>query len=49
MTEEEKKKGLVTNKSCDDLNWKKAEDLVPIDTHKDAAKKSALKSAIKPF
>lgn len=42
-------KGLVTNKSSEDLVHKVAEDLTPIDVHKDAAKKSSLKSAIKPF
>ena len=36
--EAEQKKTLVTNKSCEDLVHKKAEELVPIDTHKDAAK-----------
>ena len=35
-TEEEVKKGLVTNKSSEDLNLKKLEDLTPVDTHKDA-------------
>ena len=31
-------KGLVTNKSSEDLNLKKIEDLKPIDTHKNPAK-----------
>ena len=42
-------KGLVTNKSCEDLNLKKLEDLKPIDTHKNPAKQTGIKRAIKPF
>jgi hypothetical protein len=48
-TEEEKKKGLVTNNSCEDLVHKVAEELIPIDTHKDIAKQTGIKCAIKPF
>ena len=42
-------KGLVTNKSCEDLNLKKPEDLKPIDTHRNPAKQTGIKRAIKPF
>jgi len=38
LTEEEKKKGLVTNNSREDLVHKVAEELVPIDNHKLAEK-----------
>jgi len=46
---EEQKKTLVTNKSSDDLVHKKAEELTPIDTHKDAAKQTGIKKTIKQF
>ena len=46
MSEEAKLKGLVSNKSNEDLVHKMEEDLTPIDTHKHAVK---TKCAIKPF
>ena len=50
MSEEAKLKGLVTNKSEEDLVHKVAEDLTPIDTHKDVERnKTGLKCTIKPF
>ena len=48
-TAEEKKKGLVTNNSKDDLVHKVAEDITPVDNHKDAVKSSTVKKAIKDF
>jgi len=45
----EKKNGLVTNKSSEDLTHKVAANLTPIETHKDAQKQLSIKSAIKPF
>ena len=44
---DEQKKCLVTNKSCEDLVHKKTEDLIAIDTHKDAAKQTGIKRTIK--
>ena len=46
---EEQKKTLVTNKSSEDLIHKKAEELTPIETHKDASKQTGLKRTIKQF
>ena len=37
-TEEQKKKGLVTSSSKDDLTHKNTENLTPVDTHKDPSK-----------
>ena len=48
-TDEEKKKGLVTNKSTDDLVHKNVEDLTPVENHKDAARQTGIKRAIKQF
>ena len=48
-TEEQKKKGLVTSSSKDDLTHKKLEDLTPVDNHKDPSKQTGKKSTIKPF
>lgn len=49
LSEEEKKRGLVTNKSSEDLNNKKAEDLTPVDVHRDATKQVGIKKTIKNF
>ena len=49
MTEEETKKGLVTNDSKLDLVHKKAEDLTPIENHKDAERQIGIKRTIKVF
>ena len=47
--EVEQKKTLVTNKSCEDLVHKKSEELVAIDTHRDATKQTGIKRTIKQF
>ena len=48
--EQAKKRGsLVTNRSCDDLVHKKAEELSPVEVHKDASKQTGMKRAIKQF
>ena len=39
----------MTNKSCEDLVHKVAEELVPIDNHKLAEKQTGIKRTIKPF
>ena len=50
VDEKGQQKGLVTNKSNEDLVHRVAEDLTPIETHKqDAMRKNKLKCAIKPF
>ena len=48
-TEEEQKKGLVTNKSSEDLNLKPTDDLKAIQTHKDPSKQTGIKKTIKTF
>lgn len=48
-SEEEKKKGLVTNDSCEDLVHKKTEDLTPVDNHKLPEKQTGIKRTIKQF
>ena len=39
----------MTNRSCEDLIHKKAEELSPVDAHRDASKQSGMKRAIKQF